>query len=75
MQDGSVVKTYTNIVRGDINGDAKISALDYVMVKNHIMRTSTINGEIYNLAADVNSDGKITALDYVSIKNTIMEGR
>ena len=68
------VLTYTNIVRGDINGDGKISALDYVMVKNHIMRTSVITNKVTIKAADVNNDGNISALDYVSIKNMIMKG-
>jgi uncharacterized repeat protein (TIGR02543 family) len=68
------VLTYTNIVRGDINGDGKISALDYVMVKNHIMRTSVISNKVNVRAADVNNDGNISALDYVSIKNLIMRG-
>ncbi len=72
--DGKLYKTYINIVRGDINGDAKMSALDYVMVKNHIMGTNNITNDIYKKAADVNNDGKISALDYVSIKNKIMGG-
>ena len=73
-RNGSYYKSYTNIVRGDINGDAKISALDYVAVKNHIMGTNRITNDVYSRAADVNNDGKISALDYVSIKNTIMGG-
>ena len=36
-RNGSYYKSYINIVRGDINGDAKISALDYVSIKNTIM--------------------------------------
>ncbi len=71
---GTLYKEYTNIVRGDINGDAKISALDYVMVKNHIMGSNRINNTITELAADANNDGKISALDYVQIKNIIMGG-
>ena len=73
-RNGSYYKSYINIVRGDINGDAKISALDYVAVKNHIMGTNPITNDVYSKAADVNNDGKISALDYVSIKNTIMGG-
>ena len=72
--DNILYKTYTNIVRGDINGDGRMSALDYIMVKNHIMGVSNINDGIYKKAADVNNDGKISALDYVNIKNKIMGG-
>ncbi len=67
-------KLYYIVILGDVNGDAKISALDYVAIKNHIMEFNLINGAPYLLAADYNKDNKISALDYVSIKNIIMEG-
>ena len=57
---------------GDANGDGKISALDYVAVKNHIMGTKTITDDAKLKAADANGDGKISALDYVRIKNMIL---
>ena len=65
---------YTNIVRGDINGDGKISSIDYVKVKNHIMGTNTISNTIYQKSADANKDSKISSLDYIRIKNIIMNG-
>jgi len=63
--------TYTVVVKGDVNGDGKIYATDYVKVKNHIMGKSSLSGS-YLLAADINNDGKIYATDYVLIKNHIM---
>ncbi len=71
-RQGNLIEEYTNIVRGDPNGDGRATALDYVMIKNHIMGTNVITDEVYKTAADANKDGKISALDYVSIKNTIM---
>lgn len=65
---------YNVAVLADVNGDGKISALDYVKIKNHIMKTNLINSDVYLTAADVNDDGKISALDYVRIKNYIMNG-
>lgn len=65
---------YIAIVLGDVNGDGKISALDYVKVKNHIMSTNYLSSSQANIAADANDDGKISALDYVRIKNYIMNG-
>ena len=41
-------------------------------VKNHIMGTKLITGEVLQTAADANQDGKISSLDYVRIKNIIM---
>ena len=65
---------YAISVLGDVNGDGKISALDYVKIKNHIMKTNLISSDVYLTSADVNDDGKISALDYVRIKNRIMNG-
>ncbi|MCR0570288.1 dockerin type I domain-containing protein [[Clostridium] innocuum] len=56
---------------GDVNNDGKITPADYVKVKNHIMKKSTLSGKALT-AADVNKDGKITPADYVKIKNHIM---
>jgi len=62
------------IARGDANNDGKIPALDYVKVKNHIMKSSIITNSNELYGADMNADGNITALDYVAIKNKIMKG-
>jgi len=70
----TLIIEFTNIVRGDINGDGKISSLDYVKVKNHIMKTNIINDSIHLTSADANTDNKISSLDYVRIKNIIMKG-
>lgn len=64
-------KTYTVLIYGDANGDGKISAIDYVNVKNYILKSSNLTG-VYASAADVNKDGKVNAIDYVQIKNNIM---
>ena len=56
---------------GDVNNDENITASDYVLIKNHIIGTSTLEGTA-KIAADVNKDGTISASDYVLIKNYIM---
>lgn len=67
-------KVYTIILIGDANMDGKISPLDYVRIKNHILGTKIMSDEINLLCADANEDGKITPLDYVRIKNRILKG-
>lgn len=71
ITSGSDTKTYTVVIYGDVNGDGKISSLDYVKVKNHIMGTSSLTGA-YKSAADANKDNSVKATDYVKIKNYIM---
>ena len=64
---------YNIILKGDVNRDAKISALDYIAIKNHIMDSAKVKDAKALIAADVNSDNKISALDYIAIKNAIMK--
>jgi len=58
---------YTVIIRGDITGDGKINALDYVKLKSALT-----SGLSTNLSMDINKDGKINALDYVKLKASIV---
>ncbi|MBR1884595.1 MAG: hypothetical protein IJ809_06720 [Clostridia bacterium] len=69
--DLAVLAKYDVVIKGDVNGDAKITASDYVIIKNFIMGTSNLE-KVQTDGADVNKDGKITASDYVLIKNHIM---
>ncbi|MCF0228736.1 MAG: SH3 domain-containing protein [Parasporobacterium sp.] len=59
-------------VWGDANGDGKVSVLDYIAIKNHIMETRIITDAARLKAADANGDGRVSALDYIAIKNYIM---
>ena len=63
--------TYTIVKLGDVDGDGKITSLDYVKIKNNIMGKSKLDGNA-KLGADCDLDNKITSLDYVKIKNSIM---
>lgn len=63
---------YRYVIKGDVNGDGKISSVDYVLIKNHILKINTITGTA-SLSSDVNKDGKITSVDYVLIKNHILK--
>lgn len=56
---------------GDPSQDGSISSMDYILVRNHIMGTSTLSGNA-KMAADVNEDGSISSMDYILIRNHIM---
>ncbi len=70
---GIVLEEYVCLVYGDINGDGKISSLDYTLIKNDIMDVKKITDKNMLITADINSDGKISSLDYTLIKNDIMD--
>ena len=49
--------------KGDINGDGKVTLIDYGLVLAHVKRTKLLEGE--QLArADVNGDSRVTLIDY-----------
>ena len=60
-------KEYVAITLGDVNGDGKVKATDYMKIKNYIMGSITLS-ETERLAADVNEDGNIKATDYMKIR-------
>lgn len=57
---------------GDVNGDGKISSLDYMLIKNDIMGVRKLT-DVERKRADISKDGKISSLDYMMIKKIIME--
>lgn len=74
ISDSKKTYKYTIVVKGDIDGDGKLGATDYVKIKNYIMEKSGSELNTHqSLAADVDGDGNIKATDYVRIKNSIME--
>ena len=60
--DGTAVST----VKGDADGDGKISAKDATAILKHVAKTETLN-EAGEKNADVNGDGKVTAADATAI--------
>ena len=63
---------FTNVVRGDVNGNGKIDIIDYIRIMKDIMDTEKLSGA-YKLAADVNKNDKIDIIDYIRIMKIIME--
>lgn len=56
---------------GDVSGDYKVTSLDFIKIKNHIMKTKTMTDDELK-RADVNGDGKVTSLDFIKVKNHII---
>lgn len=58
--------------KGDIDNNGSISAVDFVMIMNHIMGVKKITGSGALNRADYDGDGKITSADYIAVKKKIM---
>ena len=69
---GSSAKTvYVAYMLGDINGNGKIDALDYGLLKRACLGTYTLT-DVQKLAGDINGNGKIEALDYGLLKRACL---
>lgn len=62
LKDGEVVKSYTIIVKSDINGDGVCDALDCTELEKHINNHKPLD-ENGLAAADLNNDGTIDEAD------------
>ncbi len=58
---------YVIVVKGDIDGDGKVTSLDYLMIRRGFLKTLEYT-HIQELAADINGDSRINAIDYLRVK-------
>ena len=67
-------KEYTVIIKGDTDGDGKITATDYIRVRLHILKRIRLDGEKL-LAAHASTEiGKnVSADDYIAIRLHILK--
>lgn len=61
------VKELTVVVKGDVNGDARVSTSDYILQKKSINGATQLEGAFYR-AADVNDDNEVNSADYLQVK-------
>ena len=71
MNASQLIKSYSVIVTGDVNGDGKINITDMIAVKQDILGKSKLSG-LRKSAGDVNGDGKINITDFIKIKAAIL---
>lgn len=69
---GDFVNEYTDsTVKGDLNGDGKISTADIIVIRRHLLGIEVLSGN--NLAnADLNGDGKISTADIIVIRRHLL---
>lgn len=57
--------------RGDVDRNGKINALDYLLLKRHVIGSFKLPAEQL-LPADIDRNGKINALDYLLLKRHVI---
>ena len=66
VDDADVTQNVKIHLLGDINGDGRVTAMDYGRALAHVQKLQTLTG--YELqCADTNQNGSITAMDYAQI--------
>ena len=71
INNGETTSDYTVVTYGDVNGDGKITASDYMIIKDYILGKKTL-GVVNGLAADANKSGNVAASDYLIIRDYIL---
>ena len=60
-------------VAGDVDGNGNVGALDYILVRKHLLGSSKLTGTKLS-RADVNGDNRVNAADYIEIRKIIIYG-
>ena len=63
---------YTIIVKGDLNGDGKVTISDLAMVQRIILKPETELSETYFEAGDLDNNEKMTISDLARIQRYIL---
>lgn len=71
VEDENGTSTYTVIIKGDVNGDGKISVKDLLLVKKDILEIEKLEGE-YLFAALADGEEGINLKSYKMIKKDIL---
>ena len=72
--NGATVDALTLVLAGDVNGDGRITATDYLVTKRAILKLSSLSG-VYAEAGDYNGSGDLTAVDYILLKRHVLFGK
>lgn len=67
----TVIYTRLAVVKGDMNGDGAVTALDYMMAKRSVLKTYTPSA-IAVRAAAITNGVNISAMDYIKIKRVVL---
>lgn len=71
-ENGVVLREYTIILYGDVNGDGRINSVDLLVLQRHILEIQPID-DIYKKAANIRKNGKKpTSVDLLLIQRHIL---
>lgn len=68
---GSIVKSYSIVIYGDVNGDGTVGIADLLGVQRHLLDVKRLSGANQS-AADVNKDGKVSIADLLGTQRHLL---
>lgn len=66
-------KTYTLVMRGDVNGDGVINSGDLLRLQKHFLKVISLNNTPYLKAADANKDNVVNSGDLLRIQKHLLK--
>ena len=60
------------VIKGDINGDGKVSSLDILFAERYIIKCYNLVGNEYK-SADINGDGKVSSVDVLYMERHVIK--
>ncbi len=69
--DGTKPAGPATIMRGDLNGDKEVNALDLTLLKMHLLGSQLLTGDALK-AADIDSSGSVDALDLLRLRSYLL---
>ena len=70
-KNSDLYKEYTNIVVGDVNGDAQINSADLLKIRQHLLGINTLKGA-YFISSDVNYDKSVNSADLLRVRQHLL---
>ena len=72
--DGDEYASYAVVIYGDANGDGKITSIDMLYIKRHVLDIRILTSAYYK-AADANHDGTVSSIDMLYVKRHVLDIR
>ncbi len=70
--DDEVIKEYVLVVKGDVNGDGVVDALDAHRIALYTNNSGDFDNRYYKMAADLNGSDSINIEDYQAVINKVI---
>jgi hypothetical protein len=59
------------VIKGDVNNDGNVDALDFALIKKHLLGTGLLTEDGLK-AADIDGDGSVDAIDFSRLKQYLL---